>query len=86
MKVWVAIWHHKHGTNTEAATTEKLAKQVMAERVLDAMDYQKTREQDAAHGAFNQEAYDGVFTLWKRYEAPEDSFEFLETDVYGVRP
>lgn len=82
MKVWVAIWHHKHGTMVETASSEHLAKKVMAERVLDAMDYQKSSEQEAAHSAFREGAYDGVFTLWKQYTAIVDSFEFLESDFY----
>ena len=34
-KVWVAIWHHKHGTSAEAATSRWLAQKIMAERVIE---------------------------------------------------
>lgn len=83
MKIWVAIWHHKHGTNAEAAATRPLAQKVMAVKVIEAMNYMKapTTTRGAAYVALPDDPL-RVLELWKHECGVEDSFEFIETDLY----
>lgn len=88
--LWVCLWHHKHGTDVGLYTTEALAKQCMAEILVnDCVDeIENFFDTKKAHNTFKKNVakmfemkmFTEIIDAWRSHVSDE-SFEFLERPV-----